>query len=236
MSRWTALLALTLAACGAAEPARDPFTATGELIALSGGDGGVENACFTCHGARGEGDGALVPRLAGLDLGYLQKQLQDYATHRRADPVMVPVSRRLSAEDRRKVAAYYAALPATGAAGPPAPAGTYARDCAACHGADGLGIGANPAIAGQPAGYVAEQLWRWKRAERRNDPRQAMFEVSRRLDGAQIAALSAYVAGLPAGASPASPAPEPSPSARRADGRNDGTAPPPRAAGSAPAG
>ena len=37
-------------------------------------------ACMTCHGAHGEGNAAAgFPRLAGLDVGYLTRQLQDFA-------------------------------------------------------------------------------------------------------------------------------------------------------------
>ena len=35
----------------------DRFGRGGELIAVSGGEGGARYACVTCHGARGEGNG-----------------------------------------------------------------------------------------------------------------------------------------------------------------------------------
>jgi cytochrome c553 len=89
----------------------EAFTADGELIALSGGEGGARNACFACHGLDGAGDGVSAPRLAGLDAGYLQKQLDDYAADLRRDKTMTPVARWLDDEDRRAVAAYYAAMP-----------------------------------------------------------------------------------------------------------------------------
>ena len=62
----------------------DRWSADGELIAMSGGEGGARYACVTCHGARGEGNGFDAPRLAGLPAGYLQKQMEDYATGLRA--------------------------------------------------------------------------------------------------------------------------------------------------------
>src|SRR3546814_5826357 len=67
---------------------RDPFRATGETIAMSGGNGGAAAACFTCHGLEGEGDGEVSPRLAGLDPGYLHRQLDDYANGRREHEAM----------------------------------------------------------------------------------------------------------------------------------------------------
>src|SRR5690606_9082867 len=99
----------------------DAFTAGGEIIAMGGGEGGPANACFSCHGLDGGGDGVSVPRLAGLDAGYLQKQLADYAAERRADPVMSPIARWLDDGDQHAVAAWYAAMPppaVSGSAGP----------------------------------------------------------------------------------------------------------------------
>ena len=78
--RFSALILLLspLAAC--APPPNETgaaFTETGQIIAMGGGEGGSANACFSCHGLEGEGDGVSVPRLAGLDAGYLQKQMED---------------------------------------------------------------------------------------------------------------------------------------------------------------
>ncbi len=173
------------------------FTATGELVALSGGDGGARNACHTCHGLSGEGDGVSVPALAGRDAGYLQKQLQDYALSLRADPVMSPIAKSLNDEARRAVAAYYAALPAPPLAAAMPPPQAYGRgepSCATCHGVDGLGRGgAGPAIAGQPSAYTADQLERWSRAERRNDPRGVMRTAAAGLSASEQAAIAAWL-------------------------------------------
>ncbi len=187
---------MLLAGCGVADPrAGAAFSATGQLIALSGGDGGAANACFTCHGAQGQGDGGATPRLAGHSAGYLEKQLADYATELRPDAVMAPIAKRLNDTDRRAVSAYYAALTVPAAVQPalPAPA-RYAADCAACHGGDGEGIGpANPALAGQPARYILEQLRRFSHAERRNDPRGVMSASAAALSPAESAAIATWL-------------------------------------------
>lgn len=209
-------LTLLLAGC-APERARDPFTATGEVIALSGGDAGAARACFTCHGLRGEGDGRATPRLAGLPAGYLQRQMIDYAEGRRSDKVMSPIAKALDHDDRRAVANYYAALPAPAAVVAVARGGgeaerLYQRGdparglpaCAACHGAAGEGIGpANPPLAGQPAAYLAEQMKRWRSSERRNDPQNVMLAISRRLTPAEAEEISRYASGLSPAAAPA---------------------------------
>ena len=216
------LAAGLLAAACQAPPAdtEDPFTATGQLIALSGGEAGPRNACFTCHGLRGEGDALGTPRLAGLSSGYLVKQLQDYADGRRPDPTMHAVARRLSPEQRQSVAAWYAALPMpppdeTRATASPAVVRLYHQGdpargltaCASCHGAAGEGRGpANPPLAGQPPAYLAEQLRLWREGKRKNSPRHVMLTIGQALSEAEIVALADYAADLPGA--------EPAPSAR----------------------
>lgn len=201
MRRFLPALALmfpcSLAACGA-EGGNPAFRASGEVIAFSGGDGGAANACATCHGLRGEGDGRLAPRLAGLDAGYLHRQMDDYANGRRQHPEMRAVVRRLSGEDRARVAAYYAQLPATGEALADTSA-LYRERCASCHGLAGEGRdAANPALAGQSSAYVAAQLEAWRSGQRRGDGMGEMLGVSRALAPEQIRLLADHVgAALP---------------------------------------
>lgn len=196
---------MTTAACNA--PAIAPVQPSGELIAFGGGPGGARDACFTCHGLQGEGDG-VVPRLAGLSAGYLIKQMEDYAGHWRDEPSMTPISARLSDADRIAVAHYYEAL------GEPEllevrsdPEGRQLfeaghqlrgiRACAECHGANGEGGGlAQPRLAGQSADYVKRQLLDWKAAKRRNDPQDVMGSIARKLSEAEIANLAEHVQAL----------------------------------------
>ena len=213
------ILSAAAAACTpATNDTGEAFTARGEIIAMSGGEGGAANACFSCHGLDGMGDGVSVPRLAGLDVGYLQKQLEDYANETRPDDVMSPIARWLDDGDRRAVAAWYAALPPppTGEGGPAAPTPAIYRNgatdrgviaCASCHGETGLGVGrGNPAIAGQPAAYTLEQLRRWKTAKRRNDPRGVMADAVAGLSEAEMRSIAAWLATLPTAPPPASDA------------------------------
>lgn len=182
---------------------------------MSGGAGGAKNACFACHGLDGAGDGVSTPRLAGLEAGYLQKQMEDYASGLRPDPVMTPVAKALSDEARRAVVAYYAGLPAPeGGEAAPAPVlwiqgdpGRELQPCAACHGDQGQGVGGGqPALAGQPQVYTRGQLERWRLAKRRNDPRGAMAEIARKLTPAEIDAIAAWLRRRPASPAPATDA------------------------------
>ena len=204
---------LALAACSpATNDTGAAFTQTGQIIAMGGGEGGPANACFSCHGLDGMGDGVSVPRLAGLDAGYLQKQMEDYAGDVRQDVVMREVARWLDDGDRRAVTQWYAAMPASAAtrSAGPAPA-IYLRgdpsrgvpSCASCHGPDGLGVGpGNPAIAAQPAAYTVDQLHRWQLAKRRNDPRGVMIDAVKSLTDAEIAQIAAWLERAPAAPPP----------------------------------
>jgi len=183
---------------------------------MSGGAGGAANACFSCHGLDGAGDGVSTPRLAGLEAGYLFKQMNDYASGLRPDAVMTPVSKALDDKARQAVAAYYAGLarPVGRAESIAAPAlwsqGDARRGlqpCAACHGARGQGVGVGqPALAGQPAAYLRDQMERWRHAKRRNDARSAMTDIARRLTPEEVAAISVWLERQPASPAPATDA------------------------------
>lgn len=206
------IVVIANAACSPVETRSvDSFTQNGELIALSGGGAGAPNACFTCHGLDGRGNGAGAPRLAALDAGYLDRQLIAYADGRRRHPEMQWIARRLSARDRQAVAAYYETMafaPDEAIALPAGHSRLYVQGdparripaCSQCHGRWGEGAGpANPPLAGQPAGYLADQLRRWRRSERRTDPGNVMLFVSQRLTAREAEEVSAYAAALPGG-------------------------------------
>ncbi len=213
---WRGAFLLALGAC-APEPVDSAYSGSGRLLALSGGDAGAQAACHTCHGLNGEGDGDLAPRLAGLDRGYLARQLILFGEGQRSHARMQWIARHFDMAERDRVAAYYAQMawpaprPSASAAGgceTPGQAGAarlyQAGDtdrgiaaCASCHGAAGQGVGAgNPALAGQPAPYLADQLRKWQEGERYGDAQGLMRDAARQLADAEIAPLAAYVASL----------------------------------------
>lgn len=197
-------LVLTAACTDRKTPSDDPWSRSGELIALGGGEAGARHACATCHGLRGEGNGYDAPRLAGLPAGYLQKQMEDYAAGLRPHAVMRDVARFLDSHERVRVADHYAALPVQ--ALPPATQETidaatpalYARACQQCHGADGMGSANGPPLNAQPAFYLAQQLQDWQLSKRRNDGNHEMLKVAQQLDAGQVRQLGLYLAGIPA--------------------------------------
>lgn len=93
--RWLAvcLLAGVMSGCNEHSAEERDLLAAGEKLATQGLAGAP--ACASCHGAKGEGTPAAgFPRLAGLDAGYLAKQLQDMARDLPAGGVVMdPVAR-----------------------------------------------------------------------------------------------------------------------------------------------
>lgn len=175
-------------------------------------------ACSQCHGVRGEGmPGSGFPQLAGQGRDYLAKQLQDFRSGRRSDPIMEPIAKALDDPTVAALSAFYASLD-----GEPAPSAGAATDvraaralamrgdwdhdvpaCTACHGLRLAGIPPHfPAIAGQNATYTAKQLRDWKTGARANDPQGLMKVVAERLSDAQIDAVAAYLTGPVVAAAP----------------------------------
>ena len=182
--------------------------------ALAAGDataGKTKSAtCAACHSADGNSANPQYPKLAGQSADYLLKQLQDYKSGARANPIMAGMVAPLSPQDMEDLAAYFAAQQiARGAANPAlAPVGEAlfrggnltngVAACAACHGATGAGNPAAkfPALAGQNADYVEAQLKAFRALERANDAGQMMRAIAAKMTDPEIKAVASYVQGL----------------------------------------
>jgi len=145
------------------------------------------NNCTQCHGVTGSGSHlALAPAIAGQDVWYVEAQLQNFRTGKRADNTqdlpglrMRPMSRSIhSDEDVKLVAAYVGSLqsvnptPELEGGDPQRGALTYNGVCAACHGADGAGnqqMGA-PRLRHTNDWYLFSALQRFKAHIRGNNP------------------------------------------------------------------
>lgn len=196
--------------------------ADGASIVLRGNDRGTP-ACTTCHGARGEGMPANgFPRLAGLNAGYLQAQLEAFAAGRRVNAMMTPVAQTLSSGERAAVARYYAdsIRPSGATRSAPLVNSTGARlatqgrwsqglpACTQCHGAMGVGVGATfPALTGQSALYIENQLRAWQRGTRPAGPLGLMQVIASKLSGDDVREVAEYFSGLAANKSSAGQTP-----------------------------
>ncbi len=197
-----------LASAAAPAPAAKADPAKGATL-YDGGDAakGVP-ACASCHGAAGNSTIATNPKLGGQAEAYIYKQLADFTTPQRNQPIMTTYAKALSDEDKRNLAAYLAAQkPGLGAArnkdtvelgrkiyrGGIAEKGVAA--CASCHGATGGGIPSKyPRLAGQHQDYAVAQLEAFKSGARGNSVE--MTALAKRLTTDEMKAVADYVAGL----------------------------------------
>lgn len=176
--------------------------------------------CAACHGSEGQGGNGMFPRLAGQPAVYLERQLEDFKSGARKNPVMTNPGGPLSAADRQALASYFSELDPPFSQGQAATAsaaalargrtlvtlGDWAQGvpaCVSCHGADLSGVAPEiPALAGQPADYLAGSLHRLQHASGRTLASATMGKVSRGLTDADIGAVSAYIAALKEGERP----------------------------------
>lgn len=179
--------------------------------ATTANSSGLIASCAQCHGADGEGQPATgFPRLMGQVKEYLVKQLQDFRTGKRKNPIMTPIAEALDERAINVVSEFYADIgpkrPSTRRMQPErsrelgaslAHTGNWAVNvpaCFACHGPGGLGVPPHfPAIAAQNRAYTAKQLRDWKTGQRLNDPLGMMKAIADKLTDAEIDAVSAYL-------------------------------------------
>lgn len=196
-----------------------PFSATvsaaeGGQLAANGNSNGAP-ACSACHGDQGEGrPDAAYPRLAGLNSGYLLRQLNDFADKKRESETMQPIAKALGMDERTAVSSFYGGLSAPKVQEPKKPddktlaigaalalRGDWSKGlpgCGQCHGPGGQGVGDSfPKLAAQSAEYIVKELKAWREGKRSNDPLNLMTGIASKLDEAQMAAVAAYYASLP---------------------------------------
>jgi len=165
-------------------------------------------ACVSCHGANGNSTISINPKLSAQSQSYLYKQLVNFTTDARNQPVMSLYSKMLTDADKHNVAAWLATQPSKpGAAknrdsidlGKKIYRGGIAEKnvpaCASCHGATGGGIPAlYPRLAGQHQDYTVAQLGLFKGHGRKNSPEMAT--IAARMSDEEMKAVADYVAGL----------------------------------------
>ena len=167
-------------------------------------------ACGACHGSDGNSPAASFPKLAGLGEKYLLKQLKDFKSGARANPIMAGQVAVLNESQMGDVAAYYASQ--TRSVGYAAKdkvalgekifrAGNKATGvpaCLACHGASGEGMSAAgfPALGGQHGDYIKAQLVAFQEDKRTNDASKVMRDIAGRMSNKEVSAVSSYIQGL----------------------------------------
>lgn len=202
-----AALAADVAHAPAAVPKIDP--ARGGSLYDTGDNARGLPACASCHGAGGNSSIVANPKLSGQSGSYIHKQLVDFTTPNRVQPVMTTYAKMLSEEEKKDIAAWLATQqPKGGGAarnkdtldlgrkiyrGGIADRGVAA--CASCHGATGAGIPVQyPRLAGQHQDYTVAQLQAFKTGARSNS--MQMAALSKRMSDEEMKAVADYIAGL----------------------------------------
>jgi cytochrome c553 len=192
MMKTAAPIALVLFAClfGAQSAHAEGDPERGKAIAYS---------CFGCHaieGYRNAYPSYRVPKLGGQKAAYLVVALKGYREGTRTHATMQAQAQSLSDSDIEDVAAYIASLnnDTVEAGGTPNASNERATACAACHGANGIGVSpAWPTLAGQYESYLLHALQQYRNGERK-DP--VMTQMAATLSDEDVAVLAAYFAGL----------------------------------------
>jgi cytochrome c553 len=170
----------------------------------------VTKVCAACHTVDGNSVAAANPKLAGMNEAYLYKQLSQFKSGERKNPVMAGIVKDLSSTDMQNLAAYFSIQqPKPGTAkdmdlallgqkiyrGGVQGAGVPA--CASCHGPQGQGIPTQfPRLAGQHSGYIYTQLNAFRLGTRANDAAKMMRSIAVKMTDADMHAVATYIQGL----------------------------------------
>ena len=176
---------------------------------LAKGEATFGGVCVACHGPDANSVIPVNPTLAQQHPEYLIKQITDFKSGARANPIMMGMAATLATDaDIRNVAYFLAsksAKPGTakdkelGALGERIfRGGVMDRQipaCAGCHSPNGAGIPAQyPRLKGQMPDYTAAQLTAFRDGVRKNS--LPMSQVAAKLNDREIKGLADYIAGL----------------------------------------
>jgi cytochrome c553 len=172
------------------------------------GDAKYNAVCAACHGAAGNSGTPGNPKLSQQHPAYLVKQLQEFKSGKRPNPIMQGFAAQLTDQDMKNIAYYLGSQKSKPG---------FAKDkelvslgekiyrgglqnrqlpaCAGCHSPNGAGIPAQyPRVSGQHADYTASQLVAFRDGIRKNSPQMA--QIAAKLNDREIRAVSDYIAGL----------------------------------------
>lgn len=170
-------------------------------------DGGawphLTDACVVCHGVKGNSLHQGYPSLAGQPAPYLEAQLHSFANESRRNPNMGPLAMTMSDTQIKFLADYFSRVAPV--------ANRYfkadpqlsergrqlvsAGNCAACHGAQLMGQGQYPRLAGQGYDYLMTQFREFA-SDTRTEPTGMMKSISTRTSPEDLKAIANYLASL----------------------------------------
>jgi len=168
-------------------------------------------SCAACHGADGNSVSPEWPKLAGQHAGYIVKQLTYFKDGERVNETMKGMASNLTEQDREDLAAYFSSQKEKiGVADPSlvelgqkiyrsGNASSGIAPCMGCHGPNGAGNPAAnyPALRGQNAKYVENQLRGFASGQRQNENAKKMMQIlASRMTDREIRAVASYIQGL----------------------------------------
>jgi cytochrome c553 len=198
----TGLIILLLSATTAFAAKKPQLIGGGDPVA--GKDKSV--LCQSCHGEDGNSPDVNVPKLAGQYVAYLQKQMLDYQSGARKDPVMSGMAATIAdKQDLLDIAAYFSSQKPMKADGKKidkqaGEARFKGRGCERCHvlfasgGKPGNFLA--PRIGGQHKAYMAKQLRDFKNEVRTNDPSSVMNRLLMFMSDQDINDVTDYVSEM----------------------------------------
>ena len=193
--------------------ASSSFAAEGEAKAaakpdLAKGQATSTTVCAACHTNDGSRGSPANPILQGQHPEYLVKQLSEFKSGKRANPIMSGMAATLGDADMKNVAAFYASKTAKPGFAKNKDLVTLGEKiyrggiseravpaCSGCHSPTGAGIPAQyPRLAGQHADYTEAQLVAFRSGVRKNSA--PMTGVAAKMNDREIKAVADYIAGL----------------------------------------
>jgi len=192
----------------AAAPAAAAAPQMAAKVDANAGGTKFDAVCAACHGAGGNSGTPANPKLAEQHPDYIVKQLQEFKSGKRQNPIMQGFAAQLTDADMKNIAAYVGSQ--KGKAG-------FAKDkdlvasgekiyrggiasravaaCAGCHSPNGAGVPSQyPRLSGQHADYIAAQLIAFREGGRKNSPQ--MSAIASKMNDREIKAVADYIAGL----------------------------------------
>ncbi|WP_418321259.1 c-type cytochrome [Piscinibacter sakaiensis] len=172
------------------------------------GEATATSVCAACHSVDGSRGSPANPIIQGQHPQYLTKQLIEFKSGKRNNPIMKGFASALSEDDMKNVSAFYATKMAKPGAAKDKDLVALGQKiyrggipdrsipaCSGCHSPSGGGIPAQyPRLAGQHADYSAAQLIAFRDGIRQNSPQ--MTAIAAKLNDREIKALAEYTAGL----------------------------------------
>jgi len=166
--------------------------------------------CVGCHGPKGNSANPAWPKLAGQGEAYIAKQLADFKSGARKDPVMGSQATGLSKQDMADLGAYFEQQTISPGSAKKAKV-TLGQNiyrggnkdkgvpaCMGCHGPSGAGNppAKYPSLGGQHGTYVLKTMKDFRSGTRANDDGKIMRDIALRMTDAELDAVASYISGL----------------------------------------